>query len=165
MIKEFEFYHGVVFTKLLHYFENNVSIKKFPTDSNASYVLNDDIGIYIKHSAKRLSPWRFSFQRNHQDEILQMKSQLNQVFLILVCGEDGVVTLSYDELKKILNEAHEDVEWISAARNRKQEYKVKGSDGDLEYKVGKSDFPRKIFELNNVKHEDSSPSQLAPMEP
>lgn len=152
MIKEFEFYHGVVFTRLIHQGQS-ISIKPFPTEGNASYVLNEYIGIYIKHSTKRLSPWRFSFQKEHQDEILQMKSQLSDVFLILVCGEDGVVTLNYDELKKILDESHDEVEWISATRNRNQEYRIKGSDGMLSYKVGKSDFPKKIFDFIQQRRE------------
>jgi len=145
MIKEYEFYHGVVFTKLIHNCPSNISIKPYPSDSNASYVLNGNIGIYIKHSAKRLTPWRFSFARVHQDEILDMKNKLGQVFLVLVCGEDGIVTLSFEELKKILDDNHGEVEWISASRNPNQEYNVNGSDGGLGRKVGKSDFPKKIF--------------------
>ena len=69
MIKEFEFYHGVVFTKLIHSSKKCISIKSFPTSSNASYIYNENIGIYIKHSTKRLSPWHFSLQKIHLDEI------------------------------------------------------------------------------------------------
>ena len=146
MIKEYEFYHGVVFSKLIHFGENNISIKPYPSDTNASYVLNDNIGIYIKHSTKRLSPWNFSFLKKHQDEMLEMKQSLGEVFLLLVCGEDGIVTLSFDEIKRILNEVHGDVEWISASRTPNKEYTIKGSDGGLGRKVGKNDFPKKIFE-------------------
>lgn len=148
MIKEFEFYHGVVFTKLIHCNNKSISIKSFPTASNASYIYNEDIGIYIKHSTKRLSPWRFSLQKIHQDEILQMKNQLKEVFLILVCGDDGVVTLSYDEFKQILDDVHEVVEWISVSRNPNKEYTVKGSDGALVRKIGKSDFNKKLLKAN-----------------
>lgn len=147
MIKEFEFYHGAVFARLIHFSNENISIKSFPTESNASYVINDKIGLYIKHSSKRMSPWRFSLQKVHQDEILQMKNSLTEVFLILVCGEDGIVTLSFSELKMVLNDVHGEVEWISASRNPRKEYTVKGSDGALGRKVGKSDFPKRIFEV------------------
>lgn len=144
MIKEFEFYHGVVFSKLIHEVEVPVKFTVYPTASNASYVLNDTIGIYIKHSAKRMTPWRFSMQRDHQDEILKMKNDLGEVFLVLVCGDDGIVTLNFEELKTILNEAHGNVEWISAARRPREEYTIKGSDGSLDYKVAKIDFGKKI---------------------
>ncbi len=144
MIKEYEFYHGVVFSRLIHEVDIPLKLTVYPTASNASYVLNDSIGIYIKHTTKRLTPWRFSLQRVHQDEILKMKNELGEVFVILVCGEDGLVTLSFDELKTILNEAHGNVEWISAARRPREEYAIKGSDGSLDYKVAKLDFGKKI---------------------
>ena len=93
-----------------------------------------------------MSPWRFSLQKVHQDEILEMKNQLPEVFLVLVCGDDGVVVLNFNDLKQVLNEVHEEVEWISASRSPKKEYTVKGSDGSLGRKIGKSDFPKKVLE-------------------
>lgn len=147
MIKEFEFFHGVVFSKILHANQAPVSIKPFPTSDNASYILNDRIGIYIKYSTKRLSPWRFSFQKRHQDEILKMRNTVGETFLLLVCNDDGVVVLSFDELRQVLNEAHEEVEWISVARTKRKMYTVKGSDGELEFKIGKGDFPSKVFKV------------------
>lgn len=146
MIKEFEFYHGAVLANLLHGSGQSITIEPFPSESNASYVVNKSIGLFIKHSAKRMSPWRFSFAQEHQDEILDMKNKLGEVFLLLVCGEDGIVPLNFFELKEILNETHDPVEWISVARNKNKEYKVKGSDGPLSYKISKRDFPRKLFE-------------------
>ncbi len=93
-----------------------------------------------------MSPWRFSFQKIHQDEILQMQQQLRNIFVLLVCGKDGVVTLSFKELKTILNNMHSETEWISASRTRNKEYSIKGSDGSLEKKIGKKDFLKKILE-------------------
>lgn len=145
MIREFEFFHGVVFARLLHAKQEQISIKPYPTEDNASYVLNDKIGIYIKYSTKRLSPWRFSFQKRHQDEILEMRKTIGETYLLLVCNDDGVVALSFDELRQVLNEVHDDVEWVSVARTKRKMYAVKGSDGELEFKVGKDDFPDKIF--------------------
>jgi len=146
MIKEFEFYHGVMLSKLVHSATEPVSLAIYPSPTNASYILNQNIGLYVKHSTKRLSPWRFSFQKLHQDEILEMTTKLDKVFVLLVCGEDGIVTLNFDELKSILDENHEEVEWISAARNPNREYTIKGSNGGLSHKIGKNDFPKKIFE-------------------
>ncbi|HEX8270758.1 MAG TPA: hypothetical protein VF581_12765 [Flavobacterium sp.] len=145
MIKKFELYHGIVLSKMVHYDSKEVKIQLYPSPANASYILNNNIGFYIKHSTKRMSPWRFSFQRTHQEEILKMKGDFNRVYVLLVCGNDGVVALNFNELKAILNEAHEETEWISATRTRNTEYTVKGSDGSLHYKIGKKDFPRKLF--------------------
>lgn len=148
MIKEFEFYHGAALTRLLHESGQHIAVESFPTASNSSYILNKEIGLFVKYSKKRMSPWRFSFAKDHQDEMLEMKNKLGEVFLILVCGEDGIVVLSFNEVKKLLDENHELVEWISVTRNKNTEYAVAGSDGSLKYKVSRKDFPRKIFQTN-----------------
>ncbi len=145
MIKEFEFYHGVVFSKMLHSIQEGISLRSFPSEDNASYIINNNIGIYIKYSAKRLSPWRFTFQQRHQDEILEIRKNTGSVFLLLVCNDDGIVTLSFEELKGILDENHEPVEWISVSRSKREMYAVGGSNGSLKFKIGKQDFPSKIF--------------------
>jgi hypothetical protein len=149
MIKEFEYHHGIVFSRILHFFEENLCIRPYLTADNASYVINDNIGIYIKYSTKRLTPWRFSFLKRHQDEILEMKNKLGSVFLLLVCHNDGIVALSFEELKAILNESHDEIEWISVSRRKREMYSVSGSDGELKFKIGRSDFPSKLFQKPN----------------
>ena len=145
MIKEFEFYHGAVLSGLAHA-GMAVSLKLFPTSSNSSYVINDKVGIFVKYSSKRMSPWSFSFNQSHQDEILEIKNRLGEVFLLLVCFDDGIVTLNFDELKIILNEIHKTVEWIRVSRKPREKYSVKGSDGKLKFKIGGNEFPNKIFD-------------------
>jgi len=159
MIKEYEFYHGVVFTKLIHGIDEISCVRAYNKTNNAAYVLNEGVGLYIKHSSKRMSPWNFSFLKSHQDELLEMTATLKEVFLILVCGEDGVVTLGFNDIKKILNEVHGNIEWISASRPPRKEYTVKGSDGSLGRKVGKNDFPKKIIEaIKRMKGADDASS-------
>lgn len=151
MMRAFEFFHGIVFARILHATQKEISIKPFPTPDNASYVVNNKVGIYIKYSSKRLSPWSFSFQKRHQDEILRMKNEIGEVFILLVCNEDGIVALNFTEVRELLNEVHLDAEWISVARGRKQMYTVKGSDGVLDYKAARGDFAKRILEACNSK--------------
>ena len=82
MIKEFEFYHGVILAKLVHGINTSVLIQTFPSRSNSSYIVNKNIGLFIKYSTKRMSPWRFSFAKDHQDEILNIKNTLGEVFIM-----------------------------------------------------------------------------------
>lgn len=145
MIKEFEFFHGLVFARILHGTQRPLSLKPFKSASNSSYVVNDTIGIYIKYSSKRMTPWRFTFRKEHQDEVDLMKSSLKNLYLLLVCNDDGVVCLSYAELKQILDDQHQPIEWISATRHKREMYSVKGSNGELDFKIGQNDFPGKIF--------------------
>jgi hypothetical protein len=120
---------------MLHSTQRELAIRAFSTSDNAAYCVDGSIGIYIKYSSKRLSPWRFSFQKRHREMINEMKERLGEVFLLLVCNDDGVVVLSFDELRQILNKTEDEAEWISAARNRRQMYSIKGSDGKLSFKV------------------------------
>lgn len=146
MIKEFEFFHGVVFARILHATQRPLSLRPFNSASNASYILNNTIGIYIKYSSKRMTPWRFTFHREHQAEIDSLRGQYGYVYLLLVCNDDGVVCLSFDELKQILDNQHQPIEWISAHRRQREMYTVKGSDGELDFKIGQNAFPNKLFE-------------------
>lgn len=149
MIKDFETYHGVVFARLLNSSAAPLCAASYPSNSNASYFLRNgsrSAGMYIKYSTKRLSPWRFTFLRDHQDEIKKMKTEFDDVFLILVCGKNGIVVLNHAELKSILDHNHDPAEWMSIARGKRQMYTVKGKDGALDFKVGEADFPRKILD-------------------
>jgi len=146
MINEFEFFHGAVFSGILHGAKTEVRLSAYRDDDNATYVLNDKVGLYIKYSTKRLTPWRFSFLEKHQEQIKALKKNFGNVYLILVCNKDGIVILSYEDLRQILDENIELVEWVSVTRGKGKMYGVKGSDGELEFKVGRNMFPEKLFE-------------------
>jgi len=144
MIRDFEFYHGAALAKLIHS-KKPVTLRLYPSGSNASYVINEKVGLYLKHSANRMSPWHFSFQKKHQNEILEMEKQFGYVVVGLTCYDDGVVGLNYKELKSVLDEFHEPVEWISVSRKPRHEYSVKGKDGKLRHKIRRSDFVEKVL--------------------
>jgi hypothetical protein len=145
MVKEFEFYHGLVFARLIHNLGHSVLIEPYPTESNASYIINKEVGLYIKYSTTRMTPWSFSFKKEHQDEILDMKNKLGRVYIVFVCYDDGLACLSYSELKDVLNEKYEQTEWVRIARRSREKYTITGKDGKLKYKIGDNEFPRKIF--------------------
>lgn len=149
MIREFEFFHGAVIARIVHGVKNDVAIRPYPSSSNASYVLDDKIGLYIKHSGNRMTPWHFSFAQFHQNEILEMRNHFGEVFIALVCKDDGIVCLSFDELKIVLNEIHDRHEWIKASRHSREKYQIKGSDGKLVFKIGANKFPGKVIEALN----------------
>jgi hypothetical protein len=145
MIKEFEFYHGAVLTKIAQS-DIKTSISSFPSPSRCSYVINGYTGLYIKHSTNRLTPWGFSFAKVHQDEIKKMANELDKVFVALVCGKDGIACLSFQELKNVLDDNHSDHEWIRVSRRTREKYSIKGSDGKLKFKIAHNHFPDRILE-------------------
>ena len=145
MATEFEFFHGAVFARMLHATQREISIRPYSEEDNAAYVVDGKKGIYIKYSTKRMSPWRFSFQGRHHEKIAEMKQDLGEVFVILVCNDDGTVVLTFEEYQQLGRNGEELGDWISAARNRRQMYLVKGPEGQLAFKIGKDDFSNKIF--------------------
>lgn len=144
MIKEFERLHGAALTRLIHE-SSSLNIQLFEKNSNSGYLLNGTVGLYIKHATARMSPWRFTFQKKHQDDMLRMQRSTKETFLVLICGEDGIVALSFKEIKKVLDKNHEAIEWLSASRKKREKYTIKGSDGKLEYKIGEIEFASKIL--------------------
>ena len=146
MIKEFEKYHGVILSRLVHGSKKQISVELYPSKYNSSYIINQDIGLYIKYSKKRLSPWRFSFLKEHQDEVAQMNRLLKKVFIVFVCHDDGMAILSYDEFKNILDENYEEIEWVAIQRRQREKFKISGHDGKLKCKIGENEFPQKLFE-------------------
>tara|TARA_B100001057_G_scaffold33999_1_gene30847 strand:- start:4012 stop:4455 length:444 start_codon:yes stop_codon:yes gene_type:complete len=144
MIYTYDYYHGSAINRLLDT-GKSIKLMNFPSDTNSSYTLNDKIGLFVKYSEKRISPWRFNFNKSHQQELNHMKDLHKKVYVIFVCSDDGFTCLSWSELKKLLDENIEDGEWIYIKRMRREKYTVTGSDGKLKYKIGKNDYPNKII--------------------
>lgn len=143
MIKEYEFFHGAVFSKMAHKV-GGVSIAAFKDTTNSSYILNGRCGLYIKYSKKRLTPWMFTFMLEHQKEIKEMADSLQDVLIVFVCNDNGICCITYAELKEILDENYEKAENVSIYRNPRKQYRVKGRDGQVKYRISEGDFEKKV---------------------
>ncbi len=120
-------------------------IEEYSSKSNSSYIINESIGIFIKYSTKRMTPWVFTFSDEHVAEILYMKDNLARVFLILVCHNDGIVCLDFDEFNIVVDYVHKGGGRIRIQRNSREKYMVVGSGNELPKKIGDNEFPKKIF--------------------
>ena len=147
MNKDLEKYHGLTLVKIIRSSKASISFIK---EGANSYIVNQTAGIYIKYSTKRLSPWPFTFQKKHQDEIALLHKRYNKVFICFICHNDGVVCLSFDELKFILDHNHNENEWIKISRRPGTKYSVHGSDGKLKNKKGNSEFPKIILDALKI---------------
>ncbi len=97
MIKEFEFFHGLVFARIIHRGQRPVVIKPYLSESNSSYIVDDKIGIYIKYSSKRMTPWRFTFIKAHQAEIDRLNATAGEsscFWSVMTMGLCALVTRS-----------------------------------------------------------------------
>ena len=155
--------HGVVALRLWEELGLKVpslsfSISTADSRSRSSYVLKAiqpkmlgtgkelSTGLFVKVSNKRVSPWRYSFHKDHQDEILELKRTYGEVFVIFVAGTDGIVCLNFESLKQILDDHHEDQEWVALSRKLRQNYRLSGNDGAYEQTLPKNTFPSSITE-------------------
>ena len=153
--------HGVVALRLWEELGLEVSCLSFSIStaesrSRSSYVLKaiqpkmlgtgkeSAAGLFIKVSNKRASPWRYSFHKEHQDEILELKQTYGEVFVIFVAGTDGIACVNFESLKQILDHHHEEQEWVALSRKLRQNYRLSGNDGAYERPLPKNTFPSLI---------------------
>ena len=138
MINEFKQYHGSVFAELID--ESIVPITLFRPDlsNNAIYILNAEIGLYVKHSTKRISPWRFTFHSEHLDELWKLDESVEKLFLVLVCGRSEIAVIDAEEAKKLLPRQSKESCWVSVRTGHNTMLEVEGTLGSLSRKIRKS---------------------------
>jgi hypothetical protein len=150
MINEYEFFHGAAILGLIGSSREPIQVLSVLGFENSAYSLNGRAGIYIKYSKKRLSPWTFTFTPKHQSTILKLYESYGEVFIFLVCNDDGVVGFNFADLRNILDDQFLAVEWIRVSRTKRKMYQVSGSDGKLSFRVGGDDYISKVFSTLNI---------------
>ena len=146
MIKQVEFYHGAALARLVRRrTSQSVTIRAYEA-GRSGYILDESVGLYVKYSANRLTPWSFSFSSEHQEEISNLNSESVTFFVTLVCGEDGIACLSQLEYRALLDDQFESMGWIRASRRAREKYLLTGSDAKRKFKVGDNEFPSKVYE-------------------
>lgn len=144
MIRDVERYHGAVLARLIRLGPGGHTIRCHELGSSC-YVVDEAVGLYVKYSAMRMSPWGFSFTDEHRQEASSLLRQVGGLCVALLCGEDGIVSLDSTEFGQVLDTSVPGVAWIRVARRRRERYSVSGSDGRLKLKVADSAFPAKLF--------------------
>lgn len=142
-MQDFEFFHGAALVRTIH--SGRFRTVELFGKSNAAYLIDGRIGLYIKYSRKRMSPWSFTFNEDHVREIKEMNDSLDNIFIALVCNNDGICCLDWKEFCTIISiDSMNYPKWIKAGRKKNEKYSVYGIDGNLEHKIGNSDFPNKL---------------------
>ena len=140
-------YIGSALYQLISASSENLKIMPFPTISNNTFVINDEVVVYIKYSQKTISPWNFTFKKVNQEEIDVIKDMYKKIYIVLVCAKDGIVAFPYNDLKFLLDDNFEDAEWIRLSRVGAKRYTVTGKDGVLPYKLTNKSFPANILSI------------------
>src|SRR5262245_12378703 len=135
MIPDYKLYQGAVLAELVDEAKQAVKVRELVEEGRLhSYVINERIGMHIKHSSARLPPWQFTFTAANGQSLLELRTAFSAVFVVLVCWLDGMVCLSLDELREIVADNHVPQGWVRAERRRNEWYAVSGSRALLPYK-------------------------------
>lgn len=138
MIKAFEKYHGSVFCRLIHKY-GEMKIAANINQDNSSYLINDSLGIYVKFSTKRLTPWQFTFNEQHYKSIINLFKLCDVGYVIFVCNDDGLCCVDFKDYFKLISDLREgQTKSISISRFKNEQYYVSGSDGELKNKISES---------------------------
>jgi hypothetical protein len=145
LIREVERYHGVVLARLVRGGgKRSVSIEP-QADSRAAYLIDGRVGLFVKYSTSRLSPWAFTFSNNHRLELERLRKSSRTVLVALVCGNDGVACLTLSELRGLLEVGPGGVAAIRASRGRRQKYVIRAGSRKNLMRIGDNEFPAKVF--------------------
>ena len=147
MIDEFKAYHGSAFAELID--ESTIPITLFRPDlsNNAVYILNNSIGLFIKHSTKRISPWRFTFQLDHVKNLSNLTGEFEHTFLVLICGRNSIAVINALEVRDLLPLDSPAVSWVSVNTSHNTMLTVEGSTGGLKRKIRKSQPFNQVREI------------------
>jgi hypothetical protein len=132
MIAEYRLYHGAALMEILCHSSGNISVRALSAEGRfASYVINDTVGLHVKHSAARLRPWQFAFTQENADALWQLQDNLHEVFVVLICGIDGMVCLTLQEVRSLTLPGEVDRLWLRVDRRKGHHYSVHGPAGAL----------------------------------
>lgn len=107
------------------------------------FLINNRLSVYLKYSTRVRSPWSFTFTT--EEQTLLTKEEPNRKIVIgLVCGADGVASLTYDAYRSIASHRPSAVH-ISCFRRHREHYEVSGPDGTLAGKVAPSNWQREYW--------------------
>lgn len=140
-IKKQEFYEGAALHMLAR--SNGITTIRFEAPF---FLLNNKLLVYLKYTTKVRSPWAFTFTGEEQKLLMQEASNRN-IVIGLVCGADGVASLTYDDYQTVASHRPSAVH-ISCYREHGEHYEVNGPDGRLDGKVAPSNWQR-IMECGN----------------
>lgn len=132
MLPEYKLYHGAVLAEIVQQLGTSVLIDELDESGRlSSYVLNDSIGVYVKHSGQRIRPWQFTFTPDNLSEIAQLHEKLGSIFTVFVGPTMGMLCLTWDELLSVMDVGGSGQAWIRIDRPRGKQYAVFGTKGAL----------------------------------
>jgi hypothetical protein len=151
MISDFERYHGAALRDLIVCAGRPIEIAVCDDAGRVnSYLLDHRVALHIKHSSKRVPPWSFTFNDENIREIERLCYPNVSRWLALVCGQDGVLALSFDEFRTINPAWARATSFVRVDRDKRTMYRVFGTNGRLPAAKARGFMPL-IADLNKAR--------------
>lgn len=132
MIPDFERYHGAALRDLIVCAGTPLEIAAHDDAGRVnSYLVNRCVALHIKHSSKRTAPWSFTFSEENLTELARLSHCAEATWLALVCGRDGILSLSLEEFHTINPQWAKATSFIRVDRDKRTMYRVFGTNGKL----------------------------------
>lgn len=142
-IQEQDFYHGTALSQIVRH----QSFKALNSGSpkQGHYLINNDRHVLVKYRTTDGPTWQFTFKPEEVAAIKKMGKKSQSVFLCLVCGQETICALDFDEIKVLLSPGSDEQQSIMIEAPANKSLRAKGSKGNLAWTVPHSAFPRKLF--------------------
>lgn len=131
MIGESERYQGTALRQIIVSAGRPVRIGTAEASGRIDSFSIERTAFQIKYSTKRLPPWNFSFTADQLFEIAALARTFDSVWMVLVCGVDGIVSLRTREFLSITEPRPGGVCSIRIYRNKNSMYRVSGNAREL----------------------------------
>lgn len=107
-INDDHMYHGAALTQIAEH-PQFTAINSFGLDgekSRSAFLVNQDIGIYVKYATKRTKPYgefQFTFSEDHIAEIESIADKAEKTFIVFVCvAAEEICCIRRAELQALL---------------------------------------------------------------
>ena len=104
------------------------------------FTINNELSVCLKYSTKGRSPWGFTFTPDER-RVLTTRAKKSELIIGLICGSDGIATITYDDYRGIAGRRRSAVH-IACYRKHGQHYAVFGPAGELNRKIAPSVWQR-----------------------
>ncbi|MCA0433329.1 MAG: hypothetical protein LCH46_08695 [Proteobacteria bacterium] len=129
-IRRQDFYEGAAIFQLL-----KTNLVERVTHAPPFFIINDQVAILLKYSTSKDSPWNFSFTTTELSELNHKNGKFRH-FVGLICGSDGIVSLSLDQLSWLVKNRNKTTR-IGCYRKHDQYYQINGPSGTLRNKISR----------------------------
>lgn len=90
LIDDQDLYHGAALAQIARHPQfTSINVWKLRgKPSRSAFVINDDIGIYVKYAGRPkggFKEYQFTFREDHFDELTKLRARRERCFVVLVC--------------------------------------------------------------------------------